>query len=140
MNKIEYTDNPSADEIDFITRQINKETIEYGEAKPFAFYIRDDSSNIIAGANGFIIYGSIYTDQLWVDKEYRGQGFACKIMDKVHEMGKQKRCKFATVQTMSFQGAKSFYEKLGYVQDFKRDGYVNASSCIFMKKELKEAL
>ena len=98
--------------------------------------MRDDASKIIAGANGFVIYGAIYTDQLWVDKDYRGQGFAKKIMDKVHEFGKLEGCKIATVQTMSFQGALVFYEKLGYVQDLKRAGYVNGSNCIFMRKQL----
>lgn len=136
MKSIEYTRNPTASDIDFITKQINKETSEYGEAYPFAFFMRDNDSKIIAGANGFVIYGAIYTDQLWVDKDYRGQGFAKKIMDKVHEFGKLEGCKIATLQTMSFQGAQSFYEKLGYVQDFKRAGYVNGSNCIFMRKSL----
>ena len=44
--------------------------------------MRDDDSKIIAGANGFVIYGAIYTDQLWVDKDYRGQGFAKKLWIK----------------------------------------------------------
>ena len=136
MKSIEYTRNPTASDIDFITKQINQETSEYGEAYPFAFFMRDDDSKVIAGANGFVIYGAIYTDQLWVDKEYRGQGFAKKIMDKVHEFGLLEGCKIATVQTMSFQGAQVFYEKLGYVQDFKRTGYVNGSNCIFMRKAL----
>lgn len=136
MNKIEYTKNPATSDVDFLTKQINQETSEYGEAYPFAFFMRDDAAEIIAGANGFVIYGAIYTDQLWVNKDYRGQGFAKKIMDKVHEFGKLEGCKIATVQTMSFQGAQSFYEKLGYVQDFKRTGYVNGSNCIFMRKAL----
>lgn len=57
-------------------------------------------------------------------------------MDKVHEFGKLEACKIATSQTRSFQGALVFYEKLGYVQDFKRIGYVNGSNCIFMSKAL----
>ena len=126
--KIEYAKNPAASDIDFITKQINQETAEYGEAYPFAFFIRDDDSKIIAGANGFVIYGAIYTDQLWVDKRHRGQGFAKKLMDKVHEFGLHEGCKMATVQTISFQGAQRLYEKLGYVQDFKRAGYVNGSN------------
>ena len=98
--------------------------------------MRDDAAEIIAGANDFVICGAIYTDQLWVDKEYRGQGFAKKIMAKVHEFGKLEGCKIATVQTMSFQGVQSLYEKLGYAQDFKRAGYVNGSTCVFMRKAL----
>lgn len=135
-NKIEYTQDPAAIDINFVTKQINHESSEYGEACPFAFFIRDDEAHIVAGANGFLIYGTIYTDQLWVNKQYRGKGFARKIMNEVHELGKLKGCKMASVQTMSFQGAQSFYEALGYVQDFRRAGYVNGSSCIFMKKAL----
>jgi GNAT superfamily N-acetyltransferase len=145
---IEYTKNPSPSDVDFITKQINQETSEYGKAHPFAFFMRsayapegassnkDEAAEIIASANGFVIYGAIYTDQLWVNKDYRGQGMAKKIMDKVHEFGLLEGCKIVTRQTMSFQGALVFYEKLGYVQDFKRTGYVNGSSCIFMSKAL----
>jgi len=133
---IKYVKNPSANDIDFIAQQINQETAEYGAAYPFAFFIKDNDSNIIAGANGFILYGSIYTDQLWVEANHRGHGLAKKIMDKVHNLGKTHGCKSATIQTMSFQEAQSFYEKLGYIQDYKRAGYINNSSCIFMKKIL----
>lgn len=136
MNKIEYTENPKTSDINFLTKQINQETSKYGEAYPFAFFIKNDGSQIIAGANGFFIYGSIYTDQLWVDKEFRRQGLATKIMNKVHDFGKLEGCEFATIQTMSFQGAQLFYEKLGYAQDFKRAGYVSGSNCIFMKRAL----
>jgi hypothetical protein len=58
--KIEYTKNPATRDIKFLTQKINQETSECGEAYPFAFFIRDDDSKIIAGANGFAIYGAIY--------------------------------------------------------------------------------
>jgi len=136
MPKIEYTKKPSSADISFITNRINEETSSMGHASPFAFFIRDDDSEIIAGANGFVIYGAVYTDQLWVDKLYIGQGYARKIMYKVHELGNREGCKIATVQTMSFQGAQGFYEKLGYTPEFRRTGYVNGSNCIFMSKSL----
>ena len=136
LQEIECTTSPVVTDIDFLTQKINQETSEYGEAYPFAFFIRDENDHIIAGANGFVIYGEVYTDQLWVNKDYRGQGFARRIMDKVHEFGKLEGCKIATVQTMSFQGAKLFYEKLGYVVDFERPGYTQNSNCIFLKRSL----
>ncbi|GAB4232781.1 MAG: hypothetical protein Tsb0021_11530 [Chlamydiales bacterium] len=136
MKKIEFNKNPSSDDIDFLTRKINDETVEFGSAYPFGIFIRDDDNNLIAGANGFVIYGSIYTDQLWVKKECRGQGYGREIMDKVHEFGKSEGCKIATVQTMDFQNVANFYRKLGYRTDFKRPGYTSGSSCIFMKKDL----
>lgn len=133
---IGYTKKPLTNDIDFLTQQINQETSEYGEAYPFAFFIRDDDSNIKAGANGFILYGKIYTDQLWVDKQYRKQGIASKLMDKIHKLGKEQKCTMATISTMSFQNAVKFYEKLGYEKDFERFGHIENSSCIFMRKIL----
>lgn len=133
---LEYTKNPATSDIDFLTKQINQENSKYGEAYPFAFFMRDDDSKIIAGANGFVLYGKIYTDQLWVDKQYRKQGIASKLMEKVHELVKEKNCTMARISTMSFQKAIKFYEKLGYEKDFERFGHIKSSSCIFMRKAL----
>ena len=41
-------------------------------------------------------------------------------MAQAHHYGRENECSIATVATMSFQDAKAFYEKLGYVVDFER--------------------
>ena len=133
---LEYTSTLSSEDIDFLTQKINKETPEFGEAHPFAFFIRDENNQIIAGCNGSVIFGSIYTDQLWVQSDYRKNGLGHKLMEAVHDYGRKSGCSMATVATMSFQGAKTFYEKLGYVSDFERHGYTQHSSCIFLKRVL----
>lgn len=134
--QIEKTLSPCNKDIDFLTQKINAETPEYGVAHPFAFFIRDDKMKIIAGANGLVIYGEIYTAQLWVDPYFRKQGLGHKLMAQVHELGKSEDCKLAVVQTMSFQGAIDFYTALGYEIDFERPGYVRGSRCLFLKKDL----
>lgn len=136
VSKIEFTKMPSTTDIDFLTQKINEETPEFGASYPFAFFITDEHNNIIAGCNGSVIFGSIYTDQLWVHKEYRKRGLGNKLMEAVHEYGRENGCLIGTVSTMSFQHAKEFYEKLGYVCDFERHGYEAHSSCLFMKKKL----
>lgn len=133
---IQYTSTPAIADIDFLTQRINQETPEFGEAHPFAFFIRDAKNQIIAGCNGSVIFGSIYTDQLWVHPNHRKNGLGHKLMEAVHDFGRKSGCSMATVATMSFQGAKTFYEKLGYVSDFERPGYTQNSSCHFMRKEL----
>lgn len=137
--KIERTLSPSSENIDFLTAKINESTKALGieeEAYPFAFFIRDDESNIIAGCNGSVVYGSIYTDQLWVNERYRGQGLGKQLMQKVHDYGREIGCTMATVSTISFQNARGFYEHLGYVCDFQRTGYIYDSSCLFLLKSL----
>ena len=78
--KIEHTLMPTSQDIDFLTQKINEETAEFGSAYPFAFFIRNDADEIIAGCNGSIIFGSIYTDQLWVHPEYRKSGLGHNLM------------------------------------------------------------
>jgi GNAT superfamily N-acetyltransferase len=136
MMEIDFTRSPKASDVEFLTQKINAETPAYGAAYPFAFFIRDDENTIIAGANGFVIYGKIYSDQLWVDPAFRNQGLAGELMEKIHQFGRHEECTMASVSTMSFQKAKDFYEKLGYQIDFERHGHVNESSCFFMSKKL----
>jgi len=136
LQEIEFTTSPIATDIDFLTQKINQETPEFGAAYPFAFFLRDERNQIIAGCNGSVIFGSIYTDQLWVHPDHRKNGLGHKLMEEVHDYGRKSACSMATVATMSFQGAKTFYEKLGYVVDFERPGYTHSSSCIFLKRSL----
>jgi GNAT superfamily N-acetyltransferase len=136
MQEIEFTKSPITTDIDFLTDKLNQETPEFGEAYSFAFFIRDKASQIIAGCNGSVIFGCIYTDQLWVDKTHRKLGYGKNLMEAVHDYGRKSGCEMAAVATMTFQGAKSFYEKLGYVVDFERHGYTQNSSCIFLKRSL----
>lgn len=127
---------PDDADINFLTQKINAETPQYGTAYPFGFFIRDESDQIIAGCNGSVIYGAIYTDQLWVSPGHRKLGLGRKLMEQVHDQGRKANCKMATAMTMDFQRARSFYERLGYVCDFERHGYVKGSICYFLKKLL----
>lgn len=132
----EHTSTPASADIDFLTQKINQETPKFGKAYSFGFFIRDDADQIIAGCNGSVVFGSIYTDQLWVVPHHRKNGLGRKLMEAIHDYGRKSDCSMATVATMSFQGAKAFYEKLGYVSDFERQGYTQNSTCHFMRKEL----
>jgi hypothetical protein len=72
MTKESYSDSKN---IDFLTEKINEETLQFGSAYPFAFFIRDEKGKIIAGCNGSVVYGAIYTDQLWVAPNHRRSRF-----------------------------------------------------------------
>jgi GNAT superfamily N-acetyltransferase len=134
--RFEINTAPSSTNIKFLGDKINQESIEYGDAYNFGLFVYDEDNTIIGGANGSIIFGGIYTDQLWVDNKFRGTSLGRKIMEKVDDFGRENGCKMASVTTMSFQNAKGFYEKLGYRVDFERNGYVMGSSMIFLSKSL----
>jgi GNAT superfamily N-acetyltransferase len=136
IKEVEFHAEPSSNDIDFLTQRINVEKKEFGAAYPFAFLMRNEQGVIVAGCNGSVIFGVIYTDQLWVHPDYRKTGLGSKLMGQVHEYALKKGCTMATVATMSFQGAQKFYEKLGYIVDFTREGYAYGSSILYMKKEI----
>ena len=56
---IEFTSTPQSSEIDFLTQKINQETSEFGSAYPFAFFIRNEVGEIIAGCNGSVVFGAV---------------------------------------------------------------------------------
>lgn len=134
--KIDITTNPSNKDIDFLSDRLKEESIAFGLVSSFGLFMKDENDKIIAGCNGYILFGGIYTDQLWVDPRYRMSGIGRKIIAKVEEHGRENGCKIASVTTMSFQNARGFYEKLGYTVDFERHGYNMNSSMIFLRKIL----
>lgn len=136
MMKIEFTSNPNSADINFLTKMIDNETPNLPKVSSLAFFIRDDSNNIIAGCNCFMIYGSIYTDQLWVHPEHRKLGLGKKLIESVHDYGKSNGCTTASLTTMSFQNAISFYQKLGYNIDFEMPGYADGALRLFLSKKL----
>lgn len=115
---------------------IDAENPKWSGVQTFGFKVEDEFGKFIAGCNGVVMFGAIYTDQLWVQAEYRNKGLGKKLMDRVHKLGLEKGCFMATVNTMNFQGALSFYKKLGYEVDFERAGYMHAATCYFLRKVL----
>jgi len=136
MIQFEFTNKPAPTDIDLLTQKINEETSEYGEATSFAFFAYDEDEKMIGGCNGFVLFGEIYIDQLWVDQANRKSGIGKKLMEKVHDYGLLKNCTMVTVTTMSFQGALEFYQKLGYNIDFERKGYYKNSSSFYLSRKL----
>ena len=133
---IDYTFDPSTEDVNFLRHQLNQVAEGFKSVDPFGFFIKDKAKQIQAGVNGCMIYGVIYVDQLWVNVDYRNRGLGRQLMEEVHALGRKEACSMATVCTVSFLGAQNFYERLGYKVDFIRSGYANDASCVFLSKKL----
>lgn len=79
----------------------------------FSIYLKDENGAIRGGAVVWVHKESIYVDILWVDESLRGHGYGTRIMQTAEDEGKNRGCKYSTVDTYSFQ-AKDFYLKNGY--------------------------
>ena len=101
---------------------------------PFAFLIKE-KDEILGGVKGITYYGCIYVDMLWIVKDFRQKGLGSRLMQEVENLGKKRKCSFATVNTMDWE-ALPFYQKLGYKIEFIREGYEKSSKMFMLRKSL----
>ncbi len=136
--KIHYDANPNSEETKQIWRGIAenaKQVSGLDAGNGFAFYLKDESQMILGGCSGYIFYGSIYVDLLWVHESLRNQHYGAQLMQHAEALGRENQCKIMTVNTMDFE-ARPFYEKLGFKVEFERTGFVGGDSMFFLKKDL----
>lgn len=96
-------------------REYNRNFFGEYKLENFAFYINDDTSEMIAGLYGFILekYSIIRIEFLLVKNEYRRKGLGKMLLEKLEQYAISKNCMQIQVSTMEFQGP-LFYKKMGY--------------------------
>ena len=82
-----------------------------------------------------LFWGQLHIKYLYIKKEYRGLKLGNQLMEKAFAFGKEHKCDFAFVETMSFQ-ALDFYIKLGFKLEFTRGGYIKSTSFHYLRKDL----
>lgn len=75
--------------------------------------VKDPEGNIIAGILSVFCWTWLEVDILWVNENYRGQGYGSRLLIEVEKIAKDKGCTFIKLNTFSFQ-APDFYKKYGY--------------------------
>ena len=73
----------------------------------------DDQNRLIACLYGYLLWGMLYIDLLWVEENYRKQKIGSKLLIKTEEYAAEKKVLYIRVNTASFQ-ALDFYLKSGY--------------------------
>src|SRR5437660_1555654 len=78
-----------------------------------AFTVRDDHKAMIAGLTAEIFWNALYLHLLWVDEEYRHQGYGSSLLHRAEELAVENSCDFVYLDTFEFQ-APAFYARYGY--------------------------
>lgn len=134
-----YDPHPKQEDTKIIWQGINEYARDMrglSEGKPFGFFVKDESNNIKGGCAGYIFYGCLYVDILWVDQTLRNQQYGTQLMKEAEKLAKNEHCNFITVNTFDFE-ALGFYQKLGFVIEFERQGFDKNSIMYFLRKNLK---
>jgi GNAT superfamily N-acetyltransferase len=81
--------------------------------RDIAATIRNERGQIIAGLAGEVFWNSFYVHLLWVEEEYRRQGFGGRLLRHAERLAVEASCDCVYLSTFEFQ-APGFYAKQGY--------------------------
>jgi ribosomal protein S18 acetylase RimI-like enzyme len=137
MNYIE-TEKITEDEKEHILRELlkyNLENLEDKVVKDLGLFVEDDEGNRVAGLIGDTHGNWLKVEYLWVSEKLRGQHIGTELMNKAEKIAKNRGCKYAFLNTFSFQAPK-FYEKLGYKEEFVLNEYPLTGKRYYYTKRL----
>lgn len=130
---------PTPEELKFLEDRIyefNSGKTGINDGRLFAFFVRDEQHEIVAGLSGWTWANACEIRDLWVHPKWRGQGYGRGLLKSAEEEARTSGCKVILLSSYSFQ-APAFYEKCGYelawlLNDFP-PGHQN---CFLIKKLL----
>ncbi len=92
--------------------------------KPFALELVNERNETIGVLEAFSSYSSIYINELWVDKAYRGKGYGTQLIAELERLYKNKGFNNINTVSCAFQ-APDFYKKCGFTAEFVRENIQN---------------
>lgn len=122
-------------EIHELLKEYNLSNREKSEDIPLGIYCEDETGKKQAGLTGETFGNWLCIKYLFVDEKLRGQGIGSKIMAAAETEAKKRGCKYAFVDTFSFQ-APGFYTKLGYQEVFALTEYPYTEARYYYTKKL----
>lgn len=136
--KLRITNDGNARDIEEIHRLLKEYNLrkrEKSENIPLGIYYEDETGKKRAGLTGEIFGNWLCIKYLFVEESLRGQGVGSEIMSAAEAEAKKRGCKYAFVDTFSFQ-APGFYTKLGYQEVFTLNEYPYTGARYYYTKEL----
>lgn len=115
--------------------EYNLARIEDKNPKDLGVYMEDEKGEILAGLIGNTHGNWMTVKYLWVSEKLRGQNIGSQILKKAEATAKERGCKYAFLDTFSFQ-APEFYKKYGYKEQFVLQEYPVEGKRYYFTKNL----
>ncbi len=107
---------PSCEELQFLEDRLyefNSAQTGKDDGNLFAFFIRNDRQEIVAGLSGWTWANACEIRTLWVHPSLRGQGYGGDLLESAEQEARAHGCKVILISSYSFE-APAFYRKRGY--------------------------
>jgi GNAT superfamily N-acetyltransferase len=116
-------------------RAFNESRAGPSQASALAVLLKDDSGQTVGGLWGRTSYGWLFVELLFVPEALRGRRYGVGLMEAAEHAAKARNCHAVWLDTYDFQ-AVPFYERLGYREFGKLDGYPRQHARHFLRKNL----
>jgi GNAT superfamily N-acetyltransferase len=97
--------------------------------------VKDDQDQVFGGVFCDTFLYCLYIDVLWVDEQFRGEGYGKALMLEAERIARESGCTFAHTCTFSYQSL-DFYQHLSYQIFGVIDDYPENIKQYFLKKKL----
>ncbi len=101
----------------------------------FAFVVRDEQDEIVAGVSGWTWARACEIKDLWVHPALRGQGYGERLLAAAEQEAQQRGCTVILLSSYSFQ-APRFYQERGYELAWQLNDFPPGHQYSFLVKRL----
>ena len=129
---------PSPAEQEFLEDRLyefNAAQIQQDDGQLFAFFIRNEQQEIVAGLSGWTWAQACEIRILWVHATWRGQGYGRKLLESAEQEARLRGCKVILIASYSFE-APAFYQKCGYEIAYQLNDFPPGYQHFYLVKRL----
>ena len=128
---------PSPDDLQFLEDRLyeyNSRQIGREDGQLFAFFIRNDQQEVLAGLSGWTWAEACEIQSLWVHPAWRRHGYGRELLAAAEQEALRCGCKVILITSYSFQ-APAFYQKCGYELAWQLNDFPPGHAhCILVKR------
>lgn len=124
--KTRLTHAPTPEDLEEIKsglRRFNSNFIPKPTFRELGVFVEDGHGKKQAGIVAETVGNWMYIQMLWVDESLRGKDVGTQLITEAEEEAKARGCRYALVDTFSFQ-ARPFYERMGYNMQMALEDYI----------------
>jgi GNAT superfamily N-acetyltransferase len=111
--------------------------IEQDDGQIFAFVVRNELQEIVAGISGWTWAHACEIRDLWVHPSLRVQGYGERLLAAAEQEAQHRGCKIILLASYSFQ-APEFYQKHGYELALQLNDFPPGHQYSFLVKRFAE--
>jgi GNAT superfamily N-acetyltransferase len=139
-NHIMTKSTPSSEELQFLENRLyefNSAQTRQDDGQLFAFIVRNDQQEIVAGLSGWTWAHACEIRILWVHPDRRGQGYGRDLLESAEQEARVRGCKVILISSYSFQ-APAFYQKCGYKLAWQLNDFPPGHQYCYLVKRFTE--